>query len=358
MFMKTLASLWMLIAIGLSACDPAEHARAPTGTLHVGVSRPALHPITFQTGALHSSFATRRQSVHVALEDGNGKTTVRKFVDGALAQATTFDELTPGDYTLSAHALDNEDGPFDGHTLYTTSTKVTIPSGADVATHLILEELSSGDGNITAPFIHAISVAGGPPVIGKPLTLTGTVRGAPSQTYLWSVSCADDPAPDAPFTNPTGLMTQLTLGRCSSEAVVTFSVTNRGGSNGHGSLTSTVRFTLGYAPQGITMSVSINSWPNITSIGTASNTEPVPGGTIELVAIASDPDGDLLIHAWSDDCGGSFTGANTLTPTWTAPLTAGSLCELKLTVREAGNAEGHNDGVNTGTLTLKVAPSL
>lgn len=347
--------------VALAACGNASGTSAPEppSALHVSISRPlgGLAP-TLRHAINSEPAADRVKSVHLTVGDDSGRRTSKKLVESGFPSTTAFDDLLPGEYTVSAYALDNEEGPFDGHTLYSTSARISVPPRTEVATNLILQELAPGGGAITAPFIHAITVAGGAPVIGKPLHLTATVRGAPSQTYLWKVSCADEPTPEASFTNPTGIATDLTLHRCSGDAIVTFSVTNPGVPHANGSLTSAVQFTLGYVPQGVDVTITTNSWPNITSIGTASNTAPLPGDTVRLDATAFDPDGDSLVYSWADDCGGSFSGEHTLTPIWTAPAAPGAVCELELTVREAGNEDGHNDGLNSGTFTLQVAPTV
>lgn len=367
--MTRLVALTPLVALALTACgnDKTPAASVPPtvspGWLQVSATSVFAAPRSptvqqrLMTGALTET--TEVKSVHVSVKDAKGFTATKKLTDPTSDETTSFADLVPGEYSVSAHALDNEDGPLEEHTVYSASTKVHVAPNSGSATHLFMQDIVPGEDNITVPFIHAINITGVPPVIGVPVRLAADVKGSPAQTYRWNVSCADELAPDAPFSNPTAVATDLTLYRCSTDATITFTVTNRGTTPGQGSLSSSVRFTLPYVPQGAGITgVTLNSWPNITSIGTASNAEPLPGGTIHLVATASDPDGDRLTYAWSDDCGGTFAAGSSLTPTWTAPRSAGTFCELKLTVREAGNEDGHNEGVNSGTFTLRVAPTL
>jgi hypothetical protein len=194
-----------------------------------------------------------------------------------------------------------------------------------------------------------------PPVIGKPVHLAATVSASPSPSYEWTVACEGD-LTYQPFSAKNALATDLTLNFCESDALVTFSVIDPSVPETNGAITSTVQFSLHYVKQGISASViGTNSWPNITSIGTSSNAQPLPGQTVALVAVASDPDGDSFTSSWSDNCGGSFANDSTLSATWTAPNMPNGECVLTLTVQEAGNASAaHNVGHNSATFTLHV----
>jgi hypothetical protein len=74
---------------------------------------------------------------------------------------------------------------------------------------------------------------------------------------------------------------------------------------------------------------------------------------VELVGVVSDPDGDALRYAWSDDCGGTFGDVTSLTPEWTAPNTPGAKCVLTLAVEEVDGL-----GQNDATFTLHVAEPI
>jgi hypothetical protein len=209
--------------------------------------------------------------------------------------------------------------------------------------------------------IEAITITGTyPPVIGKPVHLAATVSASPTPTYEWSVSCPGD-FTFQPFSPANALATDLTLNMCESGAVVTFAVTDPSVPENGGSLTSRVSFVLPYVKQGVEVSsITINSWPNVLSISTGSNTQPVPGGTVELVAVVSDPNGDALSSTWSDDCDGTFDDVTSLTPVWTAPNTPGAECVLNLAVEEVEGL-GNNEAtftVHVATPILTVAPYI
>src|SRR5215468_9805738 len=80
-----------------------------------------------------------------------------------------------------------------------------------------------------------------------------------------------------------------------------------------------------------------NSYATIKSI-TATPAQPVPGGTVQLVAVANDADGDTLAYLWSDDCGGKFADETTPTTSWTAP-SAEATCLVQLEVVEVNVPE-------------------
>jgi len=96
-----------------------------------------------------------------------------------------------------------------------------------------------------------------------------------------------------------------------------------------------------------------DSWPGITSIDATPTTQPAPGATIDLVAVASDPDSDPLIYSWTDDCGGTFLDRTSPTTSWKAPPSPAA-CQLTLVVQESGGA-GHDLGRAASSIALRVA---
>jgi len=120
-----------------------------------------------------------------------------------------------------------------------------------------------------------------------------------------------------------------------------------------------VTLSLTYAEQGASpVSIETNSWPDVLSIGTDSNTEPAPGGTVDLVAEVQDVDCDDVTVTWSSACSGvgdnanAFSDLHSLTTTWTAPSSSAMLCALMLSVDDG------RGGTNTGAIALKTAPVL
>ena len=78
-----------------------------------------------------------------------------------------------------------------------------------------------------------------------------------------------------------------------------------------------------------------NASPAISSL-VVSTTKLGPSESATLAVTAADPDGDALTYAWTAT-GGTFSGANTATPSWTAPATAGSHT-LTVTVSDGNGA--------------------
>ena len=99
-----------------------------------------------------------------------------------------------------------------------------------------------------------------------------------------------------------------------------------------------------------------NSSPAITSL-VASSTELGPSESASLAVSASDPDGDALTYAWTAT-GGTFSGANTATPSWTAPATAGKVT-LTATVSDGNGASaGLSVSVDVRTYHARGSASL
>jgi hypothetical protein len=94
-----------------------------------------------------------------------------------------------------------------------------------------------------------------------------------------------------------------------------------------------------------------NTYASIQSI-TATPAQPTPGGTVQLVAVTRDPEGDALAYAWSDDCGGTFADTTTPTTTWTAPA-APATCNVQLEIVEIDVPE-HSAVFNARTIAVKV----
>lgn len=369
--MKNLASLCAaLAAFGLVACGGSANEDA-TGSITLSISGPSA-AVASTNGALRQAIVegttdakSKIKSVWVEIRDeGYVYYDAQRVqvVDGGSFPITNIvrTKLPAGSYVVSAFALDNVDGPYLDHTLYGASVTVEVSDRQVSAVNLIMQQVvAPGSVAVQAPMISGIAITGTyPPVIGKPVHLAATVSASPSQTYLWTVSCPND-STSAPFTAQNAKVTDLTLNFCEADATVTFTVSDASIAGAGGSISSTVSFVLPYVPQGVNVSgVTINSWPNITSIRSTTNAAPVAGGTVNLFAAAYDPDDNALGYAWEDNCGGSFSAQNTLTPVWTAPNAPGAICELKLTVTEVDWARGMTAGTNSATFKLQVAPAI
>jgi len=108
----------------------------------------------------------------------------------------------------------------------------------------------------------------------------------------------------------------------------------------------------GQESESVMPDVALDLWPSITSINATPTTPPAPGETVNVAAIASDPESDPLIYSWTDDCGGSFLDSTAATTSWKAPSTAAA-CKLTLVVRESGGP-GHDVGHDSSSIDLQV----
>lgn len=362
------AMLAALAACGLVACGGGSATSQETGSIALSISGPSA--IAQVSGAL-------RQAIGEA--DAASKITT-VFVGTEAVGGQCNDLATNGAYMTYAPEFPITDSKsFNGFnagcvirvfawaqdasfkTIYQASSNpITIVARQVIGLNLVMQQVvAPGSVDVTAPMISAITVSDTTPEINVPVTLAATVSPSPKPTYQWSASCPSDRYPPS-FSSANALTTDLTMEECQGDATVTFSVTDATIAGAGGSITSTVSVVLPYVAQGVDLQgLTINSWPNVTSIRATSNAAPIPGGTVSLAAVASDPDNDPVTFSWSDDCGGSFDDENTLTPVWTAPNEAGKVCELKLTVEENDdNAAGHTDGHNSATFKLQVAPAF
>ncbi len=353
------------LALALAACGGESRE---TGSIDLNISGPGgasgalTQALTMATSTGTADAKAQIQSVWVSFESASyfGDYQQIQTTPGGAFPITGVkrEDLLAGTYTVCAYAASKTGASvnFATDVLYKSCSDVVVSDRHTSSVNLVMQQVvAPGSVNVTAPFISAITITGtNPPVIGKPVHLAATVSASPSPTYLWTVSCPGD-FTFQPFTSKSSLATDLVLNFCEADAIVTFSVTDPSVPETSGAITSTVQFVLHYVPQGIDVpSIDVNSWPNITSIGTSSNAQPLPGETVALVAVASDPEGDSFTSTWSDSCGGSFANGSTLTPIWTAPNTPYGECVLMLTLQEAGNENGHNAGHNSATFTLHV----
>src|SRR5262249_6001974 len=88
---------------------------------------------------------------------------------------------------------------------------------------------------------------------------------------------------------------------------------------------------------------------------TATPAQPAPGATVQLVAVATDADGDALAYLWTDDCGGTFADRSTPATTWTAPA-AQATCTVQLEIIEVDVPE-HSAVFNARTISVPVVAS-
>jgi hypothetical protein len=240
--------------------------------------------------------------------------------------------------------------------LFVGSASFTVQKDVMAALHIVMQQVvKPGTVHVTAPFISSIRVSDTNPSVGEALQFMADVRDVDgSETYSWSSSCNPPARYLDVFSNSSATATGFTSW-CVGTETITFSVTTPSTTATVGrSLTSTVQFTLSYAPQGFNADIGINSWPDILGITVidGGNSQPSPGETISVFANATDADGDTLSYAWTNDCGGTFA------PYPPAPLNDSYQNFVAPTSPEQCNIFVHVDdgkgGTNDATLTLNV----
>ncbi|HEX8971354.1 hypothetical protein [Oryzihumus sp.] len=108
--------------------------------------------------------------------------------------------------------------------------------------------------------------------------------------------------------------------------------------------TATAGITAGVTSQVSILAQEVNPTPGpsthtpvIASL-TASAVLVTPGSAVNVAVGATDPDGNAMTYAWSDNCGGSFNPVAAAASTWTAPATVPTnACQLSIKVADAVN---------------------
>ena len=101
------------------------------------------------------------------------------------------------------------------------------------------------------------------------------------------------------------------------------------------------------------VSLSLNSWPEVTSL-VASLTQLDVNETTTLSLVADDPDGDALSFDWQSDCDGVFSDATLQNPAFTLNSLPDDSADCQLTV-EISDGQG---GENHAALSLATGPRL
>jgi hypothetical protein len=83
----------------------------------------------------------------------------------------------------------------------------------------------------------------------------------------------------------------------------------------------------------VAVSGTFNFKPRIHAVF-ASNTAPNDGQSVDLSAVATDPDGDSLSYTWSSDVGGSFGDTSLAQTTWDSAGLAGQTATLQISVTD------------------------
>jgi hypothetical protein len=282
-----------------------------------------------------------------------------------------FDALPLAQCSFSAEAFDSYDvllfkGAMDFQVVKNTVGCAVIP---------MQQVIAAGTTNVVAPFISGIAVSDMAPSYGESIHLDAKIDNyLDTVSYKWSAKCmgkeweipGDSPYEvlgDSPkhigftLTNKAstdfvsfcnGTFFGIPVPEWDGKVEFTFKVTDTNCAVA-GSITSAVTFTLMYSAQGAKVGFDYNTAPNILSIASNSDTEPLPGQKVVLTADVKDPDYDPVTYLWTDDCGGALANANSAVVTITVPADVPS-CTLYLDV-----SDGHG-GTNKGSFMFHVEP--
>ena len=120
-------------------------------------------------------------------------------------------------------------------------------------------------------------------------------------------------------------------------------------------LTLTVTDKVGDTAFSTDVTVRENQPPEVTLAAIA--TEVRGGGDVALTATATDPEGDMLTYAWTND-GGSFDDASALNTVWTAPGATDADQTVTLTLTVTDDGAGARSTSVTAVVTVKAQSQL
>ena len=267
---------------------------------------------------------------------------------GGAAQALTeangvytgsFDDIPAGLHQFCASA---------GAGFDTSCNDVTIAKDSVATVKLVVQQAPGTASTIdtNSPFISAISLSDGAPYYGETITMTATATdpsAAHALAFSWSAQCSDSSYASA-VADATQATSSLTTS-CHGTETITLQVTDT-----DQDISSVVSFPLAYSAQGANVSVTVNAWPNITSI-TTPDAQLNPGDRTTLTVVASDAeDGTNLIYSWAADCGaasGIFNAPDQATTGFLAPSMTGD-CKATVTVSD------HGGGSTSGSIILHI----
>ncbi|HTT70246.1 MAG TPA: hypothetical protein VMG32_03405 [Anaeromyxobacteraceae bacterium] len=317
----------------VAACGAQDHS---TGTVAFTMTRPAFLMIP---GSASSTVA----SITLSVQQQGGTTTTQSIPTDVSSYTVKFPALEVGNYTFSVVAVDGT-----GAVLFSGSASANVTRNAVINLNIVVQQATAP---VTfyddAPAITSMSLTdnAGSPVVGDTVLVIASASDVDNNamTFAWTSSCADD----IWMGQTSAIATVQLAADCGTSRTLTFSATD---SKNVTSSASMIFAVAPYPTGEVDVNVTFNSFPNILSI-TSPDAQCVPGGTISIVAVAQDDDGDSITPSWSSNCSGAtFDNANTLTPTFHAPPTAppSGSCSVVLTVSDG------RGGTNQGQLNVNV----
>ncbi|RKG62999.1 PKD domain-containing protein [Corallococcus exercitus] len=222
------------------------------------------------------------------------------------------------------------------------ATNITITAAQTTSVLLLLQQSTAPTPFVnSAPKITGVTVSPAQVEPNKPVALTLTATDADGDTLAYSWTATGGAFSNAAVSAPTWTAP-------ATQGTYTVSVTVNDGRGGQAGIS--LQIAVVTATGSANVNVTFNTWPVVSQITGTPSGQVASGGVVTLDVSASDPDGDSLTYAWTDDCGGVFAGTASKSPSWTAPATAPSSgkCKTKVTVTDG------RGGSTTGELTLNV----
>ena len=240
-----------------------------------------------------------------------------------------------------------------GTALYTgRADNILISASKTTSVQVLLQQSTA-----PTPFANAA------PVITSFVASTNAV--APGESVALQAA-ASDPNGDAItflWTSTTGAFSTTTAGTTTwtapateGDGALTLTVADTKGAKI--TLTFTVNVSLSNARGAAAVTIDFNSAPVVESLVASRNPIAV-GVPVGLTLRASDPDGDTLGYAWTSNCPGTFSPANSATPSFTLTSGAGK-CTLtaRVTDGRGGESSGSLDLWAGVAAPTNLAPSV
>jgi hypothetical protein len=222
------------------------------------------------------------------------------------------------------------------------SASTAIASGSTVSVALTLQPVNPpAPYENEAPIIDSLVVSSNVVLPGGSIQLTATAHdnnASDTLTFTWTGTAGSFSAPTAAATSWTAPATQ-------GVQVLKLEVTdNRGAS---ATMTLDVSVQNANASGNATVTVGFNNWPTVSGMKASPSVLSLNGTTV-LSVTASDLDGDVLGHAWSSSCQGTFNNPAVASPAFTLnALPSQGRCTFTVVLSDG------RGGTHQGTLGLK-----
>jgi hypothetical protein len=227
------------------------------------------------------------------------------------------------------------------------ATGVTITDGQQVIVNIFMQQSTPPDPfSNTVPLFESLVVSSAQVAPGHDVSLAVVVSDPDPGDVLtlsWTATGGAFNVANAPsvvWTSP------------STEGLYELTVAATDSTGATSTLTVAIDVQVFYGSGGASLQVDINTWPEVQ------NLVPTPtridvGETAQLELTASDPDGDVLVYAWSADCAGSFSNPGAEDPSFTLDAdNGGAACTLTVALDDG------RGGTNSASVAIATGPPI